>query len=226
MSKPVLLVNFKNYDGVLGEGAVRLALAVQKISKRLEVQFIVAPPGPELSTVAASVELPVFSQTVSDKPSGKSTGAMVPEALKAAGCAGSILNHSESRLSVKTIVAVTPRMRTLGLSACICGENATEVARFSAMKPEFLAVEPPELIGTGVAVSKARPSLLRETAKSVRATGYKGRLLCGAGIVTGDDARASMRFGMDGILVSSSVVLAKSWETKLRELGSALLEDS
>ena len=96
----------------------------------------------------------------------------------------------------------------------------------SAFAPEYLAVEPPELIGSGIAVSQARPELLRDTVASARGAGYSGRLLCGAGIVSGEDVRTAVRLGMDGILVASSVVKSKDWRAKVRELAAALLMTS
>jgi triosephosphate isomerase len=90
------------------------------------------------------------------------------------------------------------------------------------MGPEFLAIEPPELIGSGRAVSKARPELITETAAALAKAGYSGRLLCGAGIVSGDDVSAAIRLGTQGILVASSVVKAQDPHAKLRELGSAM----
>ncbi len=67
------------------------------------VELILAPPVPSLSAVAAVSRLRVFSQSVGNQNEGKSTGAIIPEALKASGCSGSIINHSESRLPFETV---------------------------------------------------------------------------------------------------------------------------
>jgi triosephosphate isomerase len=223
LSRPVFIINFKNYSEALGSGAVRLAETAEKVSRDVGVTLIVAPPMTEVGSVAAVVEIPVFSQNVGNQQEGKSTGAIIPEALKASGCTGSIINHSESRVPPETVRGVIPRMKRLGLSSCVCGEDAGEIARMAALSPEFLAVEPPELIGSGIAVSQARPELILETITSARGAGYQGKLLCGAGIVTGEDVRAAMRLGMDGILVASSVVKSKDWGSKIKELAAALL---
>ena len=223
LNRPVFLINFKNYREILGEGAVRLAADAQLAAEDLDIELIIAPPVPSLSAVAAVSRLRVFSQSVGNQNEGKSTGAIIPEALKASGCSGSIINHSESRLPPETVRALLPRMKGLGLSSCVCGEDAGEIVRLAAFDPEYLAVEPPELIGTGIAVSNARPELLRETVKSARGAGYSGRLLCGAGIVSGEDASAAIGLGMDGILVASSDVKSKDWGAKVRELATALL---
>jgi triosephosphate isomerase len=86
------------------------------------------------------------------------------------------------------------------------------------LEPDYIAVEPPELIGSGVAVSKARPELVSRTVSKVKQTGFRGKILCGAGIVSGDDVKKAVELGADGVLVSSSVVKAKDWESKIEEL--------
>ena len=222
--RPVLIVNFKNYGEILGEGGFRLASAAEKVSESMDVEIIIAPPVPMLHAVASRTTIPVFSQRVDDNDEGKSTGAVIPEALKESGCAGSLLNHSESRVPLESVRNLIPRMRRLGLSTCLCAESAAKVSTMAAFDPEFLAIEPPELIGTGTAVSKARPELVRGSVMAASERGFQGMVLCGAGIVSGEDAQAAMRLGAQGILVASSVVRARNdWEGKLRELSSALL---
>jgi triosephosphate isomerase len=223
LTRPVLLINFKNYSEILGPGTLRLASAAQKAVEGLALELILAPPAPWLSAVASSASVPVFSQSVAEGSEGKSTGAIIPEALRGAGCRGSILNHSEAPLGEATLRSLVPRIRALGLASCVCGKDDQEVARLAALSPEYLAVEPPELIGSGTAVSRARPELLRDTVLAARSAGYRGSLLCGAGIVTGEDVRAAVGMGLEGVLVSSSVVKAKDWESKVRELASAML---
>jgi len=222
MAPRTLLVNFKNYAEILGEGGVRLAQASARVQRATGVRFIVAPPIPALQAVASAVEIPVFSQRAEAGEQGKSTGAIIPESIKAAGGAGSLLNHSESRIDARLIAEMVPRMRKLGLESCVCAQTASEAEALAALQPDFLAVEPPELIGTGIAVSRARPELITESARAVERAGFDGTLLCGAGVVSGEDVGAAIRLGTSGILVASSVVKARDWEAKLSELASAM----
>lgn len=218
----MLIVNFKNYPEVLGEGSLRLAKAAAGLSWEIGIDVVVAPPTPMLHSVATSVKVPVFAQRADLGEQGKSTGATIPESIKAAGCVGSILNHSESRIPMDLLASTIQRMKGLGLSSCACAETAQEAVQVAAMEPEYIAIEPPELIGTGKAVSKARPELLTETAQALARAGYKGALLCGAGIVTGDDVATAIKLGTRGVLVASSVVKARDWPAKLRELGTSM----
>ena len=218
-----MIVNCKNYPEVLGEGSVRLALAVSKVSQSMNVNAIIAPPTPMLGLVSSMTKARVFSQAVAINTGDKTTGATTPESVKAAGATGTILNHSESRRPPSELSRLVPRVAGLGLEVCLCAQTSQEAARLARLSPAYIAVEPPELIGTGVAVSKARPELIERTVSSVRKAGYAGRILCGAGIVSGEDVEKAVELGSDGVLVASSVVKARDWDAKVSELANSLM---
>jgi len=218
-----LIVNLKNYPEILGDGSVRLAQAVQRVSDKVRVEAIVAPPTPMLALVASKSKVQVYSQTVGSKSGDKTTGEILPEAVKAAGASGTILNHSESRRSPSELRTLVPRLAGMGMGVCLCSQTAAEAARLASLEPKYLAIEPPELIGSGIAVSKARPELVERTVTGVRRAGYKGQILCGAGIVSGVDVAKAVELGVDGVLVASSVVKAPDWESKVSELARSLI---
>ncbi len=218
-----LIINFKNYPAVLGKGALDLASAAEDVAGQLDVEIIVAPPNSTLALVASKVGIPVFSQSLGSEVGEKTTGADTPEAAKAAGAVGSLLNHSESRRPSEELRRLVPRVRGLGLKVCLCANSSGEAGALSRLGSEYVAVEPPELIGSGVAVSKARPEVVSGTVEVVRRAGYKGVVLCGAGIVDGGDVRRAVELGADGVLVASSVVTASDWKGKIRELADSLV---
>ena len=217
-----ILVNFKNYPEVLGEGSVRLAVAVEEAARGLGVNAIAAPPAPMLSLVASRVKVKVFSQSVGGRVGDKTTGEVLPEAVRGAGGSGTILNHSESRRPAPELRELVPRLLRMGMEVCLCSQTTAETARLASLDPTYLAIEPPELIGSGVAVSKAKPELIERTVSAVRKTGFKGEILCGAGIVSGEDVRKAVELGADGVLVASSIVKAQSWRAKVSELARSL----
>lgn len=217
-----LIVNFKNYPEVLGDGSVRLALAMKRVSDTLDVEMIAAPPTPMLALLAAKTRIAVYSQSVSSTSGDKSTGAVLPEAVRAAGGTGTILNHSESKRSVSELQKLVPRLVSMGMGVCLCAETPQEATDLGSLGPRYVAIEPPELIGSGVAVSKAKPELVENTVTALRESGYGGKVLCGAGIVSGEDVAKAVELGVDGVLVASSVVKAPDWESKVRELANSL----
>ncbi|MDV3277397.1 MAG: triose-phosphate isomerase [Nitrososphaerales archaeon] len=217
-----LIINFKNYPQALGAGSVKLAKTAAKVAADLDVEVIVAPPNPMLALVASKVEIGVFSQSVASVVGDKTTGSVLPEAVKGAGATGTILNHSESRLPRIAIETLVPRLKKLRLDVCLCARSSTEAASLAGLKTEYIAVEPPALIGSGVAVSTAKPRLVSNTVAAARSAGYRGKILCGAGIVSGDDVRRAVELGADGVLVASSVVKDLNWAAKIRELARSL----
>jgi len=217
-----LILNFKNYASVEGEGAVKLARSAEKVAREVKVEIIVAPPTPVLGLVASRVSIEVFGQSVGGDVGEKTTGAVLPEAIKAAGASGTILNHSEARLQPRVLPRLAKRTRELGLRTCLCARDSREVASYASLGTEYLAVEPPELIGSGVAVSKAKPGLVERSVREARRSGYRGSVLCGAGIVDGTDVKRAVELGVEGVLVASSVVSARDWTAKIRELSLPL----
>ncbi len=221
-SKRTLIVNFKNYPAILGPGSVGLARAAESVARAVGVEVIVAPPVSMIGVVASSVKIPVFCQKIENGEVGQSTGALIPEAMKGAGADGTILNHSEARTTSKELNRLIPRLKSIGLRSCVCARTPREVRYLASHRTEYLAIEPTELIGTGIAVSKARPELIKEGVSAARTAGFSGGILCGAGIAEGEDVRKAVDLGVDGILVASSVVKAKDWARKLTELATPL----
>lgn len=225
-SRRVLIINLKNYPEVLGDSSSsRMLRAAELAAEKTGARIMLAPPAPFLSSLAARAKVPILSQSVDDAPEGKSTGAVIPAALLASRCTGSIINHSERRIIFEAMARVVPKMKELRLLSCVCVENPEELTKVAALAPELIAVEPPELIGSGISVSRARPELVSDSVRAAKASGYGGLVLCGAGIVSEDDVRASVALGAEGVLVASSIVKAVDWERKVGELASALVSD-
>ncbi len=216
------MINFKNYLEISGPKALDLARAAEKVSTDLNVNIALVPPIPSLALVCEGVSLPVFSQHMDAAKIGGSTGAIVPEVCKEAGAVGTLLNHSEMRVNEDVIRNLIPRIRDLGMQSVICAASPEEVSKFAPLAPDFIAIEPPELIGSGTAVSKARPEVITD---SVKASSQHPNvsILCGAGIVTGEDVTSAVNLGAKGILVASGIVKASNWEDKVRELAQPLV---
>ncbi len=218
MVKRTLIINFKNYPEVMGEGSSRLAKAAQVASDRTGSDVIVAPPAPMLAMLASEVDIQVYAQAVSPAEGDRTTGAVLPEAVKSVGASGAILNHSESRVAPRELGRLAARLSNLSLDSCVCARTPSEAARLAGLGSRFLAIEPPELIGTGVAVSRAKPGLVSSAVEAARGSGYRGRVLCGAGIAGAEDVEKALQLGADGVMVSSGIVKARSWESRIEEL--------
>lgn len=217
----LFLINFKNYTEISADRTVSLALAAQKAAKTLNVEIVVAPPQPSIAIVKQNVDIPVFCQHIDDAKAGQSTGFFIPEMAKSYGAAGSIINHSEHRLSYLVISNLVQRLKQLSMTSVVCAQTPKEVAELAKLNPDFIAIEPPELIGSGKAVSKESPKIIQDSIKSAAQSSKYTKLICGAGIVDQSDVTAALQLGVEGILVASGIVKSNSWDEKILELGSA-----
>jgi len=208
---PILVVNFKVYDTAIGRKALSLGKAAERVYRELSgsVQIVIAPPFTELRTLAEALEIPVFAQHADPFELGARTGSVPPEAIKEAGARGFIANHSERKLRLDEILFLVRKARALGLSTLVCAAEPEEAAAISILDPDMIAVEPPELIGTGIAVSRAKPEVVTRSVSLVRKYNDEVILLTGAGISGAEDAEAAILLGTSGVLVSSAVVKSK-----------------
>ncbi|MGC8998177.1 MAG: triose-phosphate isomerase [Candidatus Bathyarchaeia archaeon] len=209
LQTPFILINFKTYLEATGKKAVELAKKAEKASLETGVQIGVAPQFTDIAAVAEAVEIPVFAQHIDPIEAGSYTGHVSAEAIKEAGAVGTIINHSEKQLRLSEIDAAVKIARDKGLVSVVCADNQSISGAVAALNPDVVAVEPPELIGTGIPVSKAEPEIVRATVELVRKVNQKVVILCGAGISHGDDVAAALKLGTQGVLVASAVVKAK-----------------
>jgi triosephosphate isomerase len=219
---PILIINAKNYLESSGEKGVLLAKSAEKVARELEVNIVIAPPTPLLYTITKSVSIPVYTQHVDLSKVGGTTGFIVPELVKDMGAKGSIINHSEHQLPIKIVSQTIDRLKSIGLETVVCAVDHRKATTFARMNPDAVAVEPPELIGSGIAVSKARPEVITDSLKAVTGTGSRSKLICGAGIVTGEDVKKALELGAEGVLVASGIVKASDPEAKIMELARQL----
>jgi len=206
---------------ISGSNATKITKVAEKISKKYKIKIAIAPPQQLLSQMASS-SIPILAQHVDNSKIGSTTGFVIPEIVKKSGIKGSLINHSEHRIPPKDIAALVSRLKKLGMISVVCVKNVKESEKYAKLNPTYIAIEPPELIGTGKAISTERPSLISNAAKAVKKARNSTKLLCGAGIVSGKDVAKAMQLGAKGILVASGVVKSKDWNRIIDEFSRAI----
>ena len=213
----MIIVNFKTYKNAVGKAAVELAKIHEKVAKELGVEIAVAVNALDVGKVAEAVSIPVFAQHIDNADFGSFTGSIIPEVAKELGCVGSLLNHSEKRLGENLPGCIAAAKRA-GLAIILCAENAEEAEKFAAYSPEYIAVEPPELIGGDISVTTANPAIIEDSVKRIGDC----QLLVGAGVKNGKDVATALKLGAKGVLLASGVTKAENPEEVLRDLASGL----
>ena len=214
----LIVLNFKTYRESTGPEGLALARICQEMAREHSLEMVVVPQVADISTIAASVSIPVFSQHVDGVGYGGFTGHITAASLKAAGASGSLINHSERRLRLAEIEASIAACRQAGLKSIVCTNNVATTRAAAAMGPDYVAIEPPELIGSGIPVSKSDPEIVDSSVQAVRKIAPDVGVLCGAGITHGEDLKAALDLGSQGVLLASGIIKAKDQRKALEDL--------
>ena len=217
----MFIINCKNYEEISGEKIIKFVKIAEKVSKKLKIKIAIAPPQHLIGLVANST-IPILAQHVDDSKVGSTTGFMVPELLKKSKVKGSLINHSEHRISSADIKKLVAKLKELKMISVVCVKDVAEARKYAKFNPDYIAIEPPELIGSGKAVSKERPELITKAVAAVKAADNKTKLLCGAGIVSGEDVAKAKELGSKGILVASGIIKAKDWNKIITEFAKSI----
>lgn len=221
---PLLLINCKNY-GVTGELAERVAKAAvhvleeRRATGKKQVTIAVAVPATDVYRVANLGLVPVFAEHLDSEGRGATTGAIIAEDLLSNGAIGSLINHSENPYHDDELAESVSRARKTGLVSVVCAKDAKAAFRYARLKPDFIAMEPPGLIGGNISVSTAQPSLITDTVVSVRQVADIP-VLVGAGVKNATDVKKGIELGAVGVLVASGVTKAQDVAAAIRELAS------
>ena len=221
---PVIIVNYKTYSEATGKKAVKLSRIAEEVSQDSGVNICVAPQVADIACVCDAVSIPVFAQHIDPIVPSSSTGHILLESVKEAGAVGTLINHAEKQLKLRDIEAIVARTREAGMVSVVCTSNAAVSEAAAALKPDIISLEPPELIGTGIPVSKSKPDAVTEMVKLVKHVNPCVVTLCGAGITKGEDVAAALKLGTMGVLVASGVVKAKDPRKVLMEFSEAITE--
>ena len=219
---PIVILNFKTYLESTGINALNLAKICEKVSKETGINFAVAPQALDVYRLSQEVEIPVLTQHIDPITPGGHTGDILINCAKEAGAQGTLINHSEQRMKLADIDEVIQKTKDNNLVSVVCTNNINTSAAVATLSPDFIAVEPPELIGSGIPVSQAEPEVVEGTVSAVKNINSSIKVLCGAGISTGDDMKAAIDLGAEGVLLASGIIKASNQEKALLDLVSKI----
>jgi len=220
--KPLVILNFKTYIESTGLKALYLAKISEQVFKETGVNMAVAAQGADLFRISQEVQIPVLAQHVDPVDVGGHTGSAILECMKDAGASGTLINHSERRMELADIDNVIKKTTMADMTSVVCTNNVETSAAAATLQPDFVAIEPPELIGSGIPVSQAEPEIVEGTVAAIKDINPKVRVLCGAGISTGEDMKAALDLGTEGVLLASGIILASDPKNALLDLVSKI----
>ena len=214
----MILLNLKTYEQSIKNPLYYVDTASEVVGET-GVRIIVCPPIPYLKESAERFS-DIYSQHVDGNGIGAHTGAIPAEILTEIGVKGSLINHSEKRIGNEAVKNAVERAHHVGLETVVCAETPEESGELSVFSPSYIAIEPPELIGSGKSVSKTKPDVITKTADVIKKTNPNVKLLCGAGVSNKDDIKRALELGTEGVLLASAFVKAKDPKEFLSDLAS------
>ncbi len=222
LKTPVIVLNMKTYIESTGGKALEIAKLMDKISIESGVNMAVSVQSIDIKECAENISIPVFAEHIDPIKPGSHTGWTLPEAVKVAGASGSLINHSEHRLILADIDLCINLAKKLDLDQIVCSNNIATSKAIAALSPDFVAVEPPELIGGDISVTTANPDIVSGSVNAVKEVNDKVKVLCGAGVKNGSDVAMAIELGSVGVLLASGIIKAKDKEKVIRDLISKL----
>ena len=222
LKTPVIVLNVKTYSEATGSNALALAILMDKISKETGASMAITVQATDISLCAEKVKIPVWAEHIDPIKPGSHTGWTLPEAVKTAGAVGTLINHSEHRLKLADVDLCITRAKELNLDHIVCSNNVSTSKAIATFSPNFVAVEPPELIGGDISVTTADPDIVSNSVEAVKSISKSVKVLCGAGVKNGKDVTKAIELGSDGVLLASGIVKAKDKEKVILDLASGL----
>ncbi|MFO7928355.1 MAG: triose-phosphate isomerase [Candidatus Humimicrobiaceae bacterium] len=199
-----------------GKDVLDLAKAAERASKKYNVQIIFDPQYTDIFQITEKTDkLLIFAQHMDSIKKGRGYGSVLPEAVKAAGAVGVILNHSEKRISLAELNKTIKRADEVGLASMVCADTIEEAAAIAHLGPNIIAAEEPELIGTG---KKSRSDFVKEAMQIVHSINPGIYVLQGAGISSGKDVYDVIKSGAIATGSSSGICKAENPTLMVEEM--------
>ncbi|MBT93058.1 MAG: triose-phosphate isomerase [Euryarchaeota archaeon] len=220
MGEQLVVVNFKTYETAHGIAAEELARVMASIET--DARMIAVVSAFDLSAVVdAAPKLEVWTQHLDPIGFGSNTGWLHPETAISRGASGTIINHAEHKVSLEHVAMILDSVPE-DFTVCACAANIDEARALTALQPNYVAVEPPELIGGDISVTTADPEIVISTAAAISEINENVGILCGAGVKNGEDVAMAIQLGTSGVLLASGVTKVADPVSALADLVSKI----
>lgn len=201
---------------IYGEAMLKLAKVIDATAMKYDVDVIVTPQYTDIPLLAQNTErILVFAQHMDPLRPGRGLGSVLPEAVKAAGAVGVMLNHAEKPLTLEVVKETIARADEVGLATIVCANTVEDVRAIAKMGPNLIVAEPTDLIGTG---TTSDSNYVLDTIATVRAINPDIMVLQGAGISNGQDVYNTIKLGAQATGSTSGILKAADPEAMVEEM--------
>jgi len=213
----MIFINFKTYQEASGANALSLVSIIEDVALSTQIKIIPVVQLIDLKEIVSATKLEVWVQKIDSVSYGANTGSILPEEIVNTGARGTLLNHSENKISdFNLLKAVVDKAKEVNLKTLVFCSSLEELEKNKILKPDFLSYEPPELIGGEVSVATSQPDIIAKAAVISKEAGIP--LIIGAGIASQEDVRKSLEMGAVGVAVASHVIKSQNPRGSLMDL--------
>ncbi len=199
-----------------GERMLKLAKAADEASAKYDVRIILTPQPTDIYLLAKETEnLLIFAQHMDPLPIGRGLGSILPEAVKAAGAVGVMLNHAEKPMTMADLYKAIRRADEVGLATIVCADSIREAEAIALFGPNIIVAEPTELIGTG---QTSDEEYVRATTWAIKRINPDIQVLPAAGIKNGQDVYNVIKAGAEATGTTSGIMKAEDPEAMMDEM--------
>jgi triosephosphate isomerase len=146
---------------------------------------------------------------------GRGIADVLPEALKAAGAQGVVLNHSERPMTLNAIRKTIDRANELDLLTFVCADTIMEAQALALLHPNILNPEPTELIGSG---NVSDMDYVREIIRAVKSIDESILVEYAAGITTAQQVYDFIMAGFEAVGSASGILTSANPHALLNEM--------
>lgn len=204
--KPIIRVPFfeigtKNY--IYGDEVLALAKVADAAAQTYDIDVLFIAPYTEIRRVAEQTShLIVLAPYMDLLYPGRGMADVLPEALKAAGAQGVVVNHCERPMTLTAIKKTIDRANALNMLTFACADTIQEAQAIAQLHPDIINPEPTELIGSG---SASDLGYVRESIRVIKEIDQGILVEQAAGISNGQQVYEFICAGSEGAGAASGI---------------------
>jgi len=199
---PFFETGVKNY--IFGEAVLEYAKMVDLAAEKYDIDVLFITPYTEIRRISENTKnLVVIAPYMDTLRPGRGIADVLPEALKAAGAKGVVLNHCERPMTLNAIKKTIDRANELDLLTFACADSIAEAKAIAQLNPDIINPEPTELIGSTTASDM---TYVIQTLKAIKDIFPHILVEQAAGITTGEQVYDFIMVGNDAAGASSGIL--------------------
>ena len=203
---PYFEIGTKNY--IWGDKVLEYAIAADKAAEKYDIDVLFICPAVEIRRVCENTKnLIVLAPYMDTLRPGRGMADVLPEALKAAGAKGVVINHCEKPMSLPQMKATIDRARELDFLVFACADTLAEAKAIAQLHPDIINPEPSEIIGGGNGVSPM--AYVKESIRVIKEIYPDIMVEQAAGITNGQQVYDFIMAGSEAAGAASGIVNAK-----------------